>query len=150
MKFRTTLGVALLLLLLLLAGYPGLGAQDQAPNPALSVTLDKPVPVDSRIKIGYLPNGLRYYIRVNGRPYKRAELRLVVGVGSVVEDKDQLGLAHMLEHMAFNGSKNFPKQELVKFMESIGMRLGPGVNANTGFDETVYMLHVPTDSADAL
>jgi len=150
MTFRTKLGIAFVLLLLLCTGFPGLGAQDQAPNPALSVTLDKQVPVDPRIKIGYLPNGLRYYIRVNGRPYRRAELRLVVGVGSVVEDKDQLGIAHMLEHMAFNGSKNFPKQELVSFMESIGMRLGPGVNANTGFDETVYMLHVPTDTPEAM
>ena len=150
MSFRTKIGVSCVLLLLLLTGFPVLRAQDQAPNPALSVTLDQKVPVDSRIKIGYLPNGLRYYIRVNGRPYRRAELRLVVGVGSVVEDKDQLGGAHMLEHMAFNGSKNFPKQELVSFMESIGMRLGPGVNANTGFDETVYMLHVPTDTPEAL
>ena len=107
-------------------------AQDRpAPPPAQSITLDQPVPVDPRITIGYLPNGLRYYVRANGRPFQRAELRLVVNVGSVVEDADQLGLAHFLEHMAFNGSEHFAKQDLIQFMESIGMRLGPGVNANT-------------------
>ena len=80
----------------------------------------------------------------------RAEMRLCVNVGSVVEDDDQIGLAHFVEHMAFNGSEHFPKQDLINFMESIGMRLGPGVNANTGFDETVYMLHVPTDNPEAM
>ena len=74
----------------------------------------------------------------------------MVNAGSVLEDDDQRGLAHFLEHMAFNGSRNFAKQDLVKFMESIGMRLGPGVNADTSFDETTYMLHVPTDNPEAL
>ena len=126
-------------------------AQDRAAiTPAQTIGLDKPVPVDPRITIGYLPNGLRYYVRANGRPYQRAELRLVVNIGSAVEDPDQLGLAHFVEHMAFNGSERFAKQDLIRFMESIGMRLGPGVNANTSHDQTVYVLHVPTDSADAL
>lgn len=124
-------------------------AQQQPPTPGIGALTDK-VPVDSRITIGRLPNGLRYYIRANGRPAQRAELRLAVGVGSVVEDPDQIGLAHFVEHMAFNGSEHFPKQQLVDFMESIGMRLGPGVNANTGFDETVYALHVPTDNPEAM
>ena len=119
-------------------------------GPWMTVPLDAPVPVDPRITIGYLANGLRYYIRTNERPAARAELRLVVKVGSVVEEEDQRGLAHVLEHMAFNGSKNFAKQDLITFMESIGMRLGPGVNANTGFDETVYVLHVPTDNREAM
>ncbi len=119
-------------------------------GPAASAPLDQAVPVDARITIGYLPNGLRYYIRANQRPSQRAELRLVVNVGSVVEDSDQLGLAHFVEHMAFNGSEHFAKQDLIKFMESIGMRLGPGVNADTGFDETVYMLHVPTNNPEAM
>lgn len=118
--------------------------------PPEAITLDRPVPVDPRISIGYLANGLRYYVRVNGRPYQRAELRLVVKVGSVLEDDDQRGLAHVVEHMAFNGSEHFAKQDLIRFMESIGMRLGPGVNANTSFDETVYVLHVPTESAEAM
>ncbi len=150
MTVRTRIGTALVLPLLFIPPSPARAQDPQLPNPALSVPLDQPVPVDPRIRIGYLPNGLRYYIRVNGRPFRRAELRLAVNVGSVVEDDDQLGLAHFVEHMAFNGSRNFPKQDLVKFMESIGMRLGPGVNANTGFDETVYMLHVPTDNPEAM
>jgi zinc protease len=118
--------------------------------PWMTVPLSAPVPVDPRITIGYLPNGLRYYIRVNPRPYRRAELRLAVNVGSVVEDSDQLGLAHFLEHMAFNGSEHFAQQDLINFMASIGMRLGPGVNADTSFDETVYKLHVPTDNREAM
>jgi len=151
MTVRRRFGLALALSLLLLPAFPRAGAQDQSlPNPALKESLNQKVPVDPRIKIGYLPNGLRYYIRVNNRPFHRAELRLAVNVGSVVEDADQLGLAHFVEHMAFNGSRNFAKQDLVKFMESIGMRLGPGVNANTAFDETVYMLHLPTDNREAM
>ena len=104
-------------------------AQDRS-NPAFTAPLDQPIAVDPRITVGNMANGLRYYIRANGRPFQRAELRLVVNVGSVVEDDDQRGLAHFLEHMAFNGSRHFPKQELIQFMQSIGMRLGPGVNAN--------------------
>ena len=150
MVIRKRAGVALVLSIVLAGLFVG-RAQEKAPqNPALSVALDQPVPVDPRITIGYLPNGLRYYIRTNGRPMQRAELRLAVRVGSVVEDPDQVGLAHFVEHIAFNGSEHFAQQDLIRFMESIGMRLGPGVNANTGFDETVYMLHVPTDNPEAM
>ncbi|MCH6547759.1 MAG: insulinase family protein, partial [Gemmatimonadetes bacterium] len=78
----------------------------------------------------------------------RAELRLVVNAGSILEDDDQRGLAHFVEHMAFNGTHNFPKQELVEYLERIGMRFGPDINAYTTFDETVYMLTVPTDTAE--
>ena len=117
---------------------------------AASAPLTQRVPVDPRITVGYLPNGLRYYIRTNGRSTERAELRLVVNAGSIVEDDDQIGLAHFVEHMAFNGSEHFAKQDLITFMESIGMRLGPGVNANTSFDETVYRLQVPTASPEAM
>lgn len=135
----------------MLAGLGAVRAQDRAvPAPAQTIALNQPVPVDPRITIGYLPNGLRYYVRANARPTQRAELRLVVNVGSVVEDDDQLGVAHVIEHLAFDGSEHFAKQDLIQFMESIGMRLGPGVNANTGFDETVYQLHVPTDTPEAL
>ena len=112
--------------------------------------LDQKIPVDSKITVGELANGLRYYIRENREPENRAELRLVVNAGSVVEDEDQLGLAHVVEHMAFNGSKHFPKQKLVDFMESIGMRFGPDLNAVTGFDQTIYMLKVPADSPEIL
>ena len=138
-------------LAVVLAAAVAVSAQDKpAPSPAQTVTLDRPVAVDPRITIGYLSNGLRYYIRTNARPSQRAELRLVVNAGSVMEEPDQVGLAHFIEHMAFNGSENFAKQDLIRFMESIGMRLGPGVNANTSFDETVYMLHVPTDNPEAM
>src|SRR5215218_3412466 len=113
-------------------------------------TLSQPMPVDPQITMGKFPNGLRYYIRANKKPEKRAELRLVVKAGSILEDDDQLGLAHFVEHMAFNGTKNFPKHELIEFMESLGMRFGADINAYTSFDETVYMLTVPTDKPAVL
>jgi zinc protease len=99
------------------------------------------------VTIGTLPNGLRYYVRENPKPENRADLRLVVNAGSVLEDDDQRGLAHFVEHMAFNGTKNFEKQEIVNFLERTGMRFGADLNAHTGFDETVYELQIPTDSA---
>jgi zinc protease len=145
-RARLAVGLALALATLV-----GVSAQERAAiPPPETIALSQPVPVDPRITIGYLPNGLRYYVRANGRPYQRAELRLVVNAGSVFEDQDQRGLAHFVEHMAFNGSEHFAKQDLIKFMESIGMRLGPGVNANTSFDETIYVLHVPTDNPEAM
>lgn len=111
---------------------------------------DDVLPVDPNVRIGRLENGLTYYVRQNGRPEDRAELRLVVNAGSILEDEDQLGLAHFAEHMAFNGTKKFERHELVDYIESIGMRFGPELNAYTSFDETVYMLQVPTDSLDQL
>ena len=117
--------------------------QTAAPAPPLSAKL----PVDPKVRIGKLPNGLRYYIRQNTRPEKRAELRLVVNAGSVLEPPDKLGLAHFLEHTAFNGTKHFAKNDLVKYLESIGVRFGADLNAYTSFDETVYILPIPTDTA---
>jgi zinc protease len=113
---------------------------------AQTTGLDKPIPVDPKVKIGKLENGLIYYIRKNSKPEKRVELRLAVNAGSILEDETQLGLAHFTEHMAFNGSKHFPKNELVKYLQSIGMRFGGDLNAYTSFDETVYRLTVPTDN----
>jgi len=113
-------------------------------------SLSDQIPVEREITIGQLPNGLRYYVRANKKPEKRAELRLVVNAGSALEDDDQQGLAHFLEHMAFNGTKNFPKNEIVKFIESVGMRFGADLNAYTSFDETVYMLQVPTDKPEVI
>lgn len=110
----------------------------------------RPLPADTMVRIGTLENGLRYYVRVNSEPENRAELRLAVNAGSILEDEDQLGLAHMLEHMAFNGTLRFARNELVDYLESVGMRFGPDVNAYTSFDETVYMLTLPTDSAGVL
>ena len=103
------------------------------------------MPVDPKVKIGRLSNGLTYYIRHNTLPEKRVELRLVVNTGSVLEDNDQLGLAHFMEHMNFNGTKRFPKNELVSYLQSIGVEFGADLNAYTSFDETVYILPVPTD-----
>lgn len=127
------------------------GATPQAPAAAAATApLTQEVPLDPSIRSGKFDNGLRYFIRTTKRPEKRAELRLVVDVGSIVENDDQLGLAHLLEHMAFNGTKHFPKQEIVTFLESLGMRFGPSVNAYTSFDETVYMLQVPTEKPEVL
>jgi len=124
-------------------------AQDPVPT-AASIGLDDPIPIDPQVKVGQLENGLRYYIRENDEPENRAELRLAVNAGSILENDDQQGLAHFLEHMAFNGTAHFQKQELVEYMESIGMRMGTGLNASTGFDETTYILRVPTDSLEIL
>ncbi|HQV60037.1 MAG TPA: insulinase family protein [Chitinophagaceae bacterium] len=106
---------------------------------------EQPMPVDPKVKIGRLSNGLTYYIRQNKKPEQRVELRLVVNTGSVLEDEDQQGLAHFMEHMNFNGTKRFPKNELVSYLQSIGVEFGADLNAYTSFDETVYMLPVPTD-----
>ncbi|MGI8400667.1 MAG: M16 family metallopeptidase [Gemmatimonadaceae bacterium] len=106
-----------------------------------------PLPYDPAVTVGTLSNGMRYYIRENHKPEKRAELRLVVNAGSVLEDEDQRGLAHMVEHMAFRGTKKFPGNQVSSYLESTGMRYGPDINAFTSFDETVYMLTIPTDTA---
>ncbi|MEQ1575774.1 MAG: pitrilysin family protein [Vicinamibacterales bacterium] len=112
-----------------------------APMPALSA----PLGLDPAIRTGTLSNGLSYYIRRNGRPEKRASVRLAVKAGSIDEADDQRGLAHVLEHMAFNGTTHFKPGELVQYLESIGMRFGAHLNAYTSYDETVYMIDVPTD-----
>jgi zinc protease len=132
----------LLLLLLCVVGI----ADAQTPLPPANA----PLPIDPAVRTGTLANGLRWFIRTNARPEKRAELRLVVNAGSVLEDDDQRGLAHFLEHMAFNGTRRFAKNDIVKYLESIGVRFGADLNAYTGFDETVYILPVPTDSAGLL
>jgi zinc protease len=109
--------------------------------------LDSPLPVDQQVVIGQLKNGLKYYIRQNNEPQKRVEMRLAINAGSVLEEDNQQGLAHFVEHMAFNGTRHFPKHKLINYLESIGMQFGADLNAYTGFDDTVYMLQVPTDSA---
>jgi zinc protease len=103
------------------------------------------LPLDPAVRTGKLPNGLSYYIRQNKKPEKKVQLRLVVNAGSILEDPDQQGLAHFMEHMNFNGSTHFPKNELVSYLQSIGVEFGADLNAYTSFDETVYILPVPTD-----
>ena len=117
-----------------------------------SETLDMnaPIALDPAIRTAKLDNGLTYYIRHNTEPANRATLMLVVNAGSVQEDDDQLGLAHFLEHMMFNGTERFPKQALIDYFESVGMSFGPDVNAYTSFDETVYFLEFPTDDEDII
>lgn len=104
------------------------------------------IPLDPNIRTGVLPNGMTYFVQQNKEPENRMELRLAVNAGSVLEDDDQLGLAHFVEHMAFNGSEHFKKNELVDFLESAGVKFGPHLNAYTSFDETVYMVQVATDN----
>lgn len=111
-----------------------------------AIQLQDKVPLDPDVKVGHLSNGLTYYIRKNVKPLQRAELRLVVKAGSVLEDDDQQGLAHFVEHMAFNGSKHFEKNQLISYLQSIGIKFGADLNAYTSFDETVYMLPVPLEN----
>ncbi len=106
----------------------------------------KKLPLHEGVKTGKMWNGMRYYIINNGKPEQRAELRLVVRAGSNMENENQQGLAHFLEHMAFNGTKNFEKQALIDFLETTGVKFGPDLNAYTSFEETVYMLQARTDS----
>lgn len=112
------------------------------------ISLKEKIPFDPATSKGFLANGLTYYVKSNSTPKNRAEMMLVVSAGSVLEDDDQQGLAHFCEHMSFNGTKNFPKDQLVKYFESIGMEFGPEINAYTSFDETVYMLRVPLDKEE--
>ncbi|MGN6418885.1 MAG: M16 family metallopeptidase [Pseudobacter sp.] len=109
------------------------------------VKLTDRIPLDPKVKTGVLPNGLKYYIRQNKKPEQKVELRLVLNAGSIQEDDDQQGLAHMGEHMAFNGTKHFKKNEIVSFLQNIGVGFGSDLNAYTSFDETVYILPIPTD-----
>jgi zinc protease len=108
------------------------------------------IPIAPEIRKGKLANGLTYYIRKNSKPENKVELRLAIKAGSILESDDQQGLAHFTEHMAFNGSKNFKKNELISFLQSIGVEFGADLNAYTGFDETVYILPIPTDKPENL
>lgn len=126
---------------------PLLSQEAAPPSGPSSLDPSQTLPADSGLTLGTLPNGLTYYIRSNARPQKRLQLRLVIRAGSILEEESERGAAHFVEHMAFNGTHHFQKQELVDFLESVGARLGPDLNAFTGFEETVYGLQVPTDSA---
>ncbi|HLV24981.1 MAG TPA: insulinase family protein, partial [Gemmatimonadales bacterium] len=125
-------------------------AEQAVPQSLAEGVASDPLPFDPLVRRGRLENGLTWYIRPNSRPENRAELRLVVNAGSILEDSTQLGLAHVVEHMAFNGTEEFEKQEIVRYLESVGTRFGADLNAYTSFDETVYELTVPTDSAGLL
>ncbi|NCX94932.1 MAG: insulinase family protein [Chitinophagia bacterium] len=114
-------------------------------EPVLAQKDNTALPRDPAVVTGKLSNGLTYYIRKNRKPENKVELRLAVKAGSILETEAQLGLAHFMEHMNFNGTKNFQKNELVSYLQSIGVRFGADLNAYTSFDETVYILPIPTD-----
>ena len=168
-KRRTAIGVTTLLILLLLLGAcatgpspsppdgTAIGVQPSADTAMADTTATEstptaseqtPLPTDPAVTVGQLENGLSYYIRSNSEPPNRASLRLVVNAGSILEDEDQLGLAHFVEHMAFNGTANYSGNEIIAFLERLGTEFGPDVNAYTSFDETVYELTVPTDDPE--
>jgi zinc protease len=135
MKIKQLLLLPLVLLLLL----PAIAQQKVNPR--------TPYPVDQDVLIGRLPNGLTYYIRHNAEPKNRAQFWLVVNAGAIQEDLDQNGLAHFAEHMCFNGTKNFEKHAIIRYLQSIGMKFGPEINAFTSHDVTNYMLqNVPLEN----
>ena len=123
---------------------PPAGQETSAASVA-SYGLSQQMPVDPKVVVGTLPNGLHYYVRPNGKPAHRAELRLVVKAGSVLEDDDQQGVAHFVEHMEFEGTRHFPRQSILDFLSSLGLAIGPDANAATSYDDTQYTLRVPTD-----
>jgi zinc protease len=108
------------------------------------------LPLDTAVRTGVLANGFTYYIRHNAEPTNRVIMYLVNKVGSVLEDEDQRGLAHFMEHMSFNGTAHFPHNELVNYLQKSGVRFGADINAYTSFDETVYELPLPSDKPDIL
>ena len=109
------------------------------------INAQTPLPTDEKVRVGQLENGLTYYIRHNELPKGRAEFHIAQAVGAILEEDNQNGLAHFLEHMAFNGTKNFPEKDLINYFESIGVNFGGNINAYTSLDETVYRLsEVPT------
>ena len=130
------------MIVLVLLGFlfSALSAQIQDPS--------KPIPADPSIITGKLDNGLTYYIKQNAKPEQRIELRLAINAGSVCETDGQQGLAHFCEHMCFNGTKNFPSNKMVNMLEEMGVKFGSELNASTGFDQTVYMLKVPSDKSE--
>ena len=125
-------------------------AQEKDISGEIQKPLTSTIPSDPSVRIGKLSNGLTYYIKKNAKPEDKIEFRLAVNAGSILEDEDQQGLAHFVEHMAFNGSKNFEKNELVNYLQSIGVEFGSDLNAYTSFDETVYMLPIPTGDPEVL
>lgn len=138
MKKQFFLCLGCLLLIFLSAGF--LQAQEM-----------QPLPIDPKVRYGKLDNGLTYYIRHNELPENRADFYIAQNVGSVLEEDNQAGLAHFLEHMAFNGTKNFQENGIDKYLQSVGMRMGENLNAYTSFDETVYtIINAPVDKPNVV
>ena len=122
-----------------------INAQSEEEMMAAQQAIMQQLPSDPGTRIGTLPNGLTYYIRHNERPIGQANFYIAQKVGSVLEEDNQRGLAHFLEHMCFNGTENFPGNSLIRYLESIGVKFGQQLNAYTSIDETVYNINnVPT------
>ncbi len=134
---------AILLVLMLLCSF----ALSAALDPALG---SQPLPQDPDVLSGTLANGMKYHIQRNSIPEHKLELRLFVNVGSIVEDEDQLGLAHFTEHMLFNGTRSFPKDAMLAFLNSVGMGFMNGLNGMTSYDFTMYMFSLPTEDRQVL
>src|ERR1700748_3382912 len=156
MKLNYKVSVAALALLVMCGGaFAQVKKKPVTPSPKTKPATVEPkrivaagiLPADPEVIVGKLPNGLTYYVRKNTEPKNRAELYLVNKAGSVLENDDQQGLAHFTEHMAFNGTRDFPKNEMVDYLQKAGIKFGADLNAYTSFDETVYQLPLPTDSA---
>lgn len=148
MKYRRNIMLIIALFFFGIHNFQTLQGQPVSKTVVFYKSLGDIIPDDPNVTIGKLDNGIKYYIKVNKKPEKRMELRVIVNAGSTMEDDDQKGLAHFCEHMAFNGTKNFPKQDLVNYLESIGVKFGADLNAFTSYDETVYMLQIPTDKIE--
>jgi zinc protease len=150
MNFKKTFSAAALALLIVtgtaVAQVKKKPVAHKAATTAAASSAEKPLPTDPNVLIGKLANGLTYYIRYNHEPQKRAVLYLVNKAGSVLENDNQQGLAHFTEHMAFNGTRDFPKSQLIDYLQKSGVKFGADLNASTTFDETVYELPLPTDS----
>ncbi len=139
---------SVLLLSALAAGPAVAAAQIPTDLPRVNLAPTDTLPRDTVGIVGTLPNGLKYYIRGNKKPEGRAEFRLVIKAGSLMEDEDQRGLAHWAEHMAFNGTKNFAKNDLIHHLQGLGVKFGADLNAMTTFDHTMYILPIPTTNPD--
>lgn len=148
MKFNAFRSMRAGLFALALLAYTSVYAQ--APVASKKVDLSKEIPFNPNVRRGVLDNGLTYYVEQNAKPADKVELRLVVNAGSILEDEDQRGLAHFMEHMNFNGTTHFKKNELVDYLQSIGVKFGADLNAYTSFDETVFILPIPSDDPDKL
>ncbi len=144
---RTKFWMLIMLLVVASTSFSQIGATLEKEK---ATDLTEKVPVDKKVRIGKLDNGLTYYIRANKKPENRAQFRLVVDAGSILEDNDQLGLAHFTEHMAFNGTKHYKGNDMISELQKKGIEFGRGINAWTSFDETVYYVELPTDSPEMI
>lgn len=144
---RTQIKLSIYVLAIVIAVSGGASAQSKSKS-KVSSSSAKAIPLDPNVKTGKLANGFTYFIRKNTEPKNRATLYLANKVGSILENDDQQGLAHFMEHMSFNGTKTYPKNDLVNYLQKAGVRFGADLNAYTSFDETVYQLPIPTDDPE--